>query len=503
MPISLVAITSEQAEAILHYEEGHFCDLKSRRERPSALTEYISAFANADGGELLVGIEESLKLKRRSWRGFKNQEAANGHIQLLGDLYPLGVDYSYSFLRCETKRGLVLKVEIQKTRSICKSSRGLIFVRRGAQNLPVNTREGVRQLEYAKGISSFETESVNCSADVITDSEPTREFMSRVIPQAEPRAWLEKQQLVRDERPTVAGVLLFAEEPQALLPKHCGIKVYRYRTKDQVGTRESMAFDPITVEGHLCKQIRRAVERTAAIIHEGVHLGDAGVEAVSYPPETLHEIITNAVIHRDYSYPDDIHIRIFDNRVEVQSPGPLPAHITPANILKQRASRNGFIVRLLNKFPMPPNKDVGEGLATAFAAMHKMGLRSPEITSHENHVLVQIRHERLASPEKTILDHLKTRSSICNREAREICHIAGDYVVKEIFGRLVTRGLIERVPGTKTGGTRYRQGPKFNQGDTSGPLPDTREVPPGAQTEIHGLEKEVKRPTRTRRIPIT
>jgi ATP-dependent DNA helicase RecG len=501
MPISLVSVSPEQAEAVLRYEEGHFCDLKSRRERPSALTEYVSAFANADGGELFVGIDESLKLKRRSWRGFRNQEAANGHLQLLGDLYPIGVDYSYSFLRCDAKKGLILKVEVRKTRSICKSARGLIFVRRGAQNLPVNNREGVRQLEYAKGISSFETESVNCPADVITNSEPTREFMSRVIPQAEPKVWLEREQLVRTERPTVAGVLLFAEEPQALLPKHCGIKIYRYRTKEQVGARESMAFDPITIEGHLYRQIRQAVERTAAVIREGVHLGDAGVEAVSYPPETLHEIITNAVIHRDYSYPDDIHIRIFDNRVEVQSPGPLPAHITPANILKQRASRNGCIVRLLNKFPMPPNKDVGEGLATAFAAMHRMGLKAPEITSQENHVLVRIRHERLASPEETILDYLETHSSICNREAREICHISGDYVVKEIFGRLVTRKLIERVPGTKTGGTRYQQGPKFSKEDTQIPCQATREVPPGTQTEIPGLEGETKKPTRKRKTP--
>jgi ATP-dependent DNA helicase RecG len=86
------------------------------------------------------------------------------------------------------------------------------------------------------------------------------------------------------------------------------------------------------------------------------------VELVRYPPETLHEIITNAVLHRDYSIADDIHIRVFDNRVEVQSPGRLPAHVTPDNILDERFSRNGTIVRLVNKFPNPPNKDVGEGL---------------------------------------------------------------------------------------------------------------------------------------------
>ena len=57
----------------------------------------------------------------------------------------------------------------------------------------------------------------------------------------------------------------------------------------------------------------------------------------------------------------------------------LPAHVTPENILDQRFARNGTIVRLVNKFPNPPNKDVGEGLNTAFAAMHRMGLKEPVV----------------------------------------------------------------------------------------------------------------------------
>ena len=102
-------------------------------------------------------------------------------------------------------------------------------------------------------------------------------------------------------------------------------------------------------------------------------MGPTGLVAITYPHETLHEIITNAVIHRDYSIADDVHVRIFDNRIEVQSPGRLPAHITPDNILNERFARNGAIVRLLNKFPNPPNRDVGEGLNTAFEKMHQLG----------------------------------------------------------------------------------------------------------------------------------
>ena len=72
------------------------------------------------------------------------------------------------------------------------------------------------------------------------------------------------------------------------------------------------------------------------------------------------------------------------SRIEVQSPGRLPAHITPQNILTERFARNGAIVRLLNKFPDPPNKDVGEGLNTAFEKMHQLGLKSPDIEERDS-----------------------------------------------------------------------------------------------------------------------
>ena len=192
-----------------------------------------------------------------------------------------------------------------------------------------------------------------------------------------------------------------------------------------------------------------------------VSLGDTALERVDYPTEAIHEIITNAVLHRDYSIADDIHIRVFDNRIEVESPGRLPAHITPENILDERFARNGTLVRIINKFPEPPNQDVGEGLNTAFAAMRKLGLKPPLVEERPSSVLVTIRHEALASPETLILEHLESNATIRNKTAREICNIAADYVVKDIFSRLAERGLIERVPGTNRGSTAYQQGPNF------------------------------------------
>jgi len=160
----------------------------------------------------------------------------------------------------------------------------------------------------------------------------------------------------------------------------------------------------------------------------------------------LHEIITNAVIHRDYSIADDVHIRIFDNRVEVESPGRLPAHVTPSNILQERFSRNGNIVRVINKFPDPPNKDVGEGLNTAFDEMRKLKLKDPIIEERDHSVLVHIRHERLASAEEIVLQYLLEEDQITNSKGRELTGIESENAMKNVFYRLRDRGLLEQVP---------------------------------------------------------
>jgi ATP-dependent DNA helicase RecG len=77
--------------------------------------------------------------------------------------------------------------------------------------------------------------------------------------------------LVRDGKPTVASLLLFADEPQAALPKQSGIKIYRYATTDVVGSRETLQGQPQTVEGNVYAQIRQAVRTTVQLV-EGIRV---------------------------------------------------------------------------------------------------------------------------------------------------------------------------------------------------------------------------------------
>lgn len=460
MSIDIETISKEQADLVTFMAEGQYSEVKATAIAPGRLTATIAAFANSDGGDLYIGIGE-MHLgggsKKRVWAGFPDVEAANGHLQSFERLFPLGTDFQYEFLKCEKRQGLVLHAQVNRVQMVMKAVDRLPYIRRGAQNLPVNTPEALRRLEYSKGIATFENEPVNVSKKLITKSPIIGKFLSHVVPSAKPEAWLKKQSLIRDDRPSVGGVLLFAEEPQGPLPKRCGTKVYRYKTREAEGFREVLASDPTTVEGCLYDQIKEAVKVTIKITESIPRMGEDSLEMIKYPPETLHEIITNAVIHRDYSVADDVHIRIFDNRIEVQSPGRLPAHITVKNILSERFARNGAIVRILNKFPDPPNKDVGEGLNTAFAKMHQLGLKEPMIVERDNDVLVTIRHEALASPEAAIMKYLETHSEIKNKTARKITHVAMDYQMKSIFGKMQEKGLIEQVPKTRTSSTAYRK----------------------------------------------
>lgn len=452
-------IDGDEAERLLVLEEGSYLDLKHSDIQPAKLSRSVSAFCNTSGGELFVGIGEKTTgtTKQRFWAGFADMEAANAVLQVIEKMSPLGNHYKATFLSCDKFPGVVLHLIVFKTGGIIRSTDDTAYVRRGAQNLPVQGNEALRRLELDKGIVSFEDNTINVSPQIISNSETTISFILNVVPLAEPEEWLLKQNLLSSNLPTVAGLLLFADEPQAALPKRSAIKIYRYQTKDDEGSRDTLVFDPLTVEGCAYDQIKRAVSKTKEIIEGISKLGEEGLEKIVYPDETLHEIITNAVLHRDYSITSDVHVRIYDNRIEIESPGRLPGHVTKDNILNEQSARNPKIVRLINKFPDPPNKDVGEGLNTAFEAMKKLRLQPPEVEERDNSVVVHIRHTPLASPHDVVMGYLKNHSEITNRIVRDLTGIGSENVVKQVFLDLGSRKMLERVPGKKGSASAWRK----------------------------------------------
>lgn len=166
--------------------------------------------------------------------------------------------------------------------------------------------------------------------------------------------------------------------------------------------------------------------------------------------------ITNAVLHRDYSIKDDIQIRVFNDRVEIESTGILPGYVTIQNILSQRYSRNGTLVRIINKFKNPPNKDIGEGLNTAFDAMRKSGLMYPKIKQKENSVLVVISNERIPDCTEVVLKLLEAHEVLTSYEIQRKRIFKSIDEQRKILRKLREDGIIEIVSGTHGSDTAYR-----------------------------------------------
>jgi ATP-dependent DNA helicase RecG len=119
------------------------------------------------------------------------------------------------------------------------------------------------------------------------------------------------------------------------------------------------------------------------------------------------------------------------------------------------------IQKWINKFPNPPNKDVGEGLNTAFDAMRKLRLRDPLIEQKENSIWVTLKHEKLATPEEKIVEFLRHNEEINNSKAREITFIGSENAVKRIFNKMIAAGMIKKISGRPLAKTGYRQGRNF------------------------------------------
>ncbi|MDL0441465.1 ATP-binding protein [Stutzerimonas frequens] len=445
---------------ILTVQESFLNDIKAKEIKPAKLSETVSAFANAAGGDIYIGISENKTAGTRAWDGFSDPEEANDIAHTLFQAHPFGNHLKVEFLKAPGHSGLVMHLSINKVKEIVKSSSGEVFVRVNAGKQKINTPDKLKRLELDKGVVTFENEWVEAPLRALENSASIIHFLINIIPSGEPETYLRNQELIKDGYAKVCGALLFCDEPAIYLPKRCSIKIMRYRTKEEDIGREFLDGTPLTIEGDSYNLIYRAVEATKNIVEGVQKLGESGLEIVIYPDETLHEIVTNAVLHRDYSIIADTQIRVFDNRIEVESPGKLPGHVTVANILDTQSARNPALVRLINKFPEPPNKDVGEGLNTAFRAMELLRLKPPLIIEKESSVLVVIRHESLGSPEEIVMSYMESNGEITNSIARDLTGIKSENTMKNVFLRLKSRGLLEPIPERKGAASAWRKPPE-------------------------------------------
>jgi ATP-dependent DNA helicase RecG len=447
--VKTIVISDTEFAEIANRDESHFFDVKQRAVSGKSIQKIGVAFSNADGGELIIGIKDKKTggtLDDR-WEGIVDFEHLNSHLQALFEVQP-ALNIAYEFLKRETADGYALRIQVEKGTQVSATADGTVYLRQGAQSLTVKDPERIQQLSFAKGANSFEdTLLPDLPPEQIVEARELTSFLGDYSPKTDPLEFAINQNLLdfKTWQPRTVGALLFHPTPSAVVPRKCAIKITRYETKEEDPERDHLA-EQVTVEGPSYHLIHEAVAKVTQIMSAVEVWTTEGLKKLEYPPEAIWETLVNAVIHRDYSISDDIQIVIFDNRIEILSPGKLPGYVNIENILDARFSRNSKMVRTLNRYKDPPNKDLGEGLNTTFQKMKEFGLKSPIITEEGNYLKVVLPHLPLAAPTVAIMDFMKSHNRITNRQARDITGIKSENLVKVEFYKLRDEGHIERVP---------------------------------------------------------
>ena len=213
----------------------------------------------------------------------------------------------------------------------------------------------IADLAYQRGVKSAETLPLPVALDLL-DSGAWRSYCStRGLADCDLAVRLPRLGLAVPVdgglQPLLAAVLLFSDEPGALLAgqgMRADIRVFHYQGKAvQRGEVPNLLLPPKTLSGPVVEQIAKAQSYVLERLAQGLTMDGSGFKTrYRFPKRVIKEAITNAVVHRDYRLNRDLHIRIFDDRVEVESPGRLPGNLTPATIEKAGSvPRNNLLVR--------------------------------------------------------------------------------------------------------------------------------------------------------------
>lgn len=154
----IYAINDAQAANILATQENYLNDIKAREIKSAKLSETVSAFCNAAGGDIYIGIREDKASECRTWSGFDDLEQANDIFHTLFQAHAFGNHVKFEFLSHSSHNGLVLHITAKMVKEIVKSSSGEVFVRVNAGKQKIDTPDKLKRLELDKGIITFENE---------------------------------------------------------------------------------------------------------------------------------------------------------------------------------------------------------------------------------------------------------------------------------------------------------------------------------------------------------
>jgi len=468
-------IVGTQAEALVaqvikRAESGRFETKRVSGKMAGKALETICAFANTLGGSLVLGVEDAAKASghNRLFGLAENPEAVDElRRKVSTHLLPEVANLRWGRVACTLRDGSaghVLVASVPQSAKVHSIRDDGTWTRLDASNREMNASE-ITDLSYRRGTISAESEAVPVPFELLETETwqrfaTNRGFLSGDLADRLFRIGLAKR-VGGELQPVRAAVLLFAEEPGGLLASQqtrADIRVFHYRgNRIEPGAVPNLLKPPKTISGAIPNQIARASVYVLDELAAGLTLAASGFKTVHrYPERVVKEAITNAAIHRDYRLNRDIQIRIFDNRIEVESPGLFPGTITPANVDRAGSfARNPLIARNLREFPEPPNVDAGEGVRMMFAEMRAANLFPPFFRENrdvaQSAVVVTLLNEERPPIWEQVSDWIERNGPIANGD---LCRIAGVDTLRasKMLRRWVEQGVLQR---DDSGGKRH------------------------------------------------
>lgn len=452
-------LDDQLVDRLLSRPESYTFDCKRMIGKVDKLLETVVAFANSDGGLIALGLEDAAKATARD-RVYGLQENLLNWDELLRklksritepDQLPCTAHQVPCTLRDSTMGSIGL-LRIGKSARIHSIVDNGTYIRMEQGNREITAGE-INELSFVRGAISVETQLADVDFDLLhTDfwtAYATERGLTRPLDEALYSIGLARKNSQGKLRPTLAAVLLFADEPSGVLASKSSIRVFHYRgPRISTDPHTNLAKPPITISGPLIQQIREARQTVIRELGERVQFTELGFEIVQrYPIRVISEAITNAVVHRDYRLPADILIRIFSDRIEVESPGLLVGPVTAANISRIGTHpRNRLIVQHLREFPAAPNLDAGEGVRMMFGTMREAGLYPPQFLTRprldREAVITVLFNQNRPSVWEQVVDCIEKHGSIGNAEVRRLLGIDDTLTASKQLKLWVDQGVL-------------------------------------------------------------
>lgn len=440
----------------------------------SKIIETIVSMANTDGGRIILGIADPEKSK------LKNEERIFG-IEENKDLFDeIGRNISRihpsfpgiwppELLRYDKDKTIAL-INIPKATENFLEIDGCVFTRLEKGNsLLLNAHEIVK-FSYLKGFSQADKDLVDIDSDLLNTEYYNQWKLNRNIPDSDIRNVLYKTGLARRDSnekilPTKAAVMLFALYPSDLLDNKCEIRILQYQDAKEeiVSDTLNLLSVPHIIKGSLIKQIEDAHLFILNNMKSGMRIPGSGfITTYTLPERAIKEAITNAVIHRDYHMQRAVEIKIFSNRIEVESPGLFPSNITSFNIglIRSENYRNTLIVKHLREFPNPPNLDQNEGVKLIREEMLKANLYPPVFTMNKismDAILLKLYLEKKDDKWNKIFEFLTYKEKYVNNEqVRKLLKEPRTYSVSRLLSKWSDMGLLIKIETTNKKSYKYR-----------------------------------------------